>query len=80
MKGQANHTEGLLLEDPSHHLERPQEDQELEKKEGSIPRPGSRNEIPDLSGQQISNHISEEDQDDGQEKPPNGPEVAIKKE
>jgi hypothetical protein len=80
MKGQANHADGLLLEDPSHNLETPQEKQELEKKKRPVPRPGSRDEIPDLCGQKISNHVSEEDQENGQEEPPNRSEVAIKKE
>jgi hypothetical protein len=80
MKCQANHTERLMLEEPSHYLERAQEGQEFEKKEEPVPRASSRDEIPNLSCQEMSKRISEEDQHDGQEEPPNGPEVPIQKE
>jgi hypothetical protein len=80
MKGQANHTEGLMLEEPSHNLERSQEGQELEKKEEPVPHASSRDEIPNLFCQERSNTRSEEDQDEGQEEPPDRSEVPIKKE
>jgi hypothetical protein len=82
MEGQAHHTEGLMLEEPSHDLERAQEGQELEKKieEEPVPHVGWRDETRNVSCQRMSNAKSEVDQNERQEGPPNGPEVPIKKE
>jgi hypothetical protein len=69
-----------MLEELSHYLERAQEGQEFEKKEEPVPGAGSGDEMPKLQCQEISKRISEEDQHNGQEEPPNGPEVPIQKE